>query len=295
MVRDVGDEGGIADKEWFAETLYPDIQQRFSIERILFRAQSDLQDLVIFENAEFGRMLALDGIVQTSERDEFCYHEMLAHVPIVAHGAARDVLIIGGGDGGALREVLKHPTVDRATMVEIDQNVIDTCREHLPSLSDGAFDDPRADIVIADGTRFVKETDRRFNVIIIDSTDPIGPAIPLFSDEFYADCRNILTDDGIVICQSGVSFEQPDEGRDTYRRLNALFDDAALYLTHVPTYGFGYMTLGWGAKTSRARLTPMAEIETRIAAADLSTRYYNAGIHQACFQLPGYIAELTAG
>ena len=278
-----------ATETWFSETLHPGFQQRFEISRILFRSQTDLQDLVIFENPYFGRILALDGVIQTTERDEPCYHEMLAHVPILAHGAAREVLIIGGGDGGALRDVLKHTSVDRATMVEIDRSVVDMCAEYMPSLSDGAFDDPRADIAIADGVKFVQETDRRFDVIIVDSTDPIGPAIPLFSDEFYADCRNILTEDGVVVCQSGVGFVQPDEARETYQRLDRLFEDAALYLTQVPTYAFGFMTLGWGSKSDRARKTDSAAIQTRFDAARLETRYYTPAIHAGCFGLPAYM------
>jgi spermidine synthase len=275
---------------WFSETLHPGFQQRFEISKVLFRSQTELQDLVIFENPHFGRILALDGVIQTTERDEPCYHEMLAHVPILAHGAAKEVLIIGGGDGGALRDVLKHDTVDRATMVEIDRSVVDMCAEYMPTLSDGAFDNPRADIVIADGVKYVKETDRRFDVIIVDSTDPIGPAIPLFSDAFYADCRNILTEDGVVVCQSGVGFVQPDEAQDTYRRLDRLFADAALYLTQVPTYAFGYMTLGWGANSDRVRKTDAATIQARFAAAHIETKYYTPGIHAGCFSLPAYMA-----
>lgn len=279
-----------ATETWFSETLHPGFQQRFEISKILFRSKTDLQDLVIFENPYFGRILALDGVIQTTERDEPCYHEMLAHVPILAHGAAREVLIIGGGDGGALRDVLKHRSVERATMVEIDRSVVDMCAEYMPSLSDGAFDDPRADIVIADGVKFAKETDRRFDVIIVDSTDPIGPAIPLFSDEFYADCRNILTGDGIIVCQSGVGFVQPDEALETYQRLDRLYDDAALYLTQVPTYAFGYMTLGWGANSARARQTDAATIQSRFDAARLVTRYYTPAIHAGCFSLPAYMS-----
>lgn len=279
---------------WFSETLYPDFQQRFEVTKILYESRTELQDIVVFENPRFGRVLALDGIVQTTENDEFCYHEMLAHVPILAHGAARNVLIIGGGDGGALREVLRHRTVERATMVEIDGGVIDMCREYLPGLSDGAFDDPRADVVIADGTAFVRDTDRRFDVVIVDSTDPIGPAVALFSDEFYGSCRDILTEDGIVICQSGVSFAQEDEAQDTYRRLDRLFADASLYITHVPTYGFGYMTLGWGANSTRPRETDSATIQQRFEAAAIETRYYTPGVHHGCFQLPAYMELLKS-
>ena len=275
--------------DWFAERLHSGFQQRFETSKVLYRSQTDLQDLVIFQNPFFGRILTLDGVVQTTERDEFCYHEMLAHVPILAHGAARNVLIIGGGDGGALRDVLRHRSVESAVMVEIDGSVVDLCRKHLPTLSAGAFDDPRAEIVIADGVKYVAETDRKFDIIIVDSTDPIGPSLPLFSDEFYGDCRSILTQDGIVVCQSGVSFVQHDEAKDTFGRLNRIFADAALYLTQVPTYAFGFMTLGWGANSPLARATDAATIRKRFEEARIETRYYTPGIHSACFNLPAYI------
>ena len=161
--------------EWFDETLHPEIGQRLSMDRVLFREKTGLQDLVIFENPRFGRVLALDGVVQTTEGDEFIYHEMLAHTPILAHGGVSRVLIIGGGDGGMAREVLRHASVKHLTMVEIDRGVVDMSREHLPSLSAGAFDDPRLELVITDGAKFVHETGDRWDVVIVDSTDPIGP------------------------------------------------------------------------------------------------------------------------
>ena len=274
---------------WFAETLHGSYEQRLEISDILYRSKSGLQDIIIFETPFFGKVLALDGIVQTTERDEACYHEMLAHVPILAHGDVREALIIGGGDGGALREVLRHGSVDRATMVEIDRTVVDICREHMPGLSDGAFHDPRCDLVIADGVKFVKETAHKFDLIIVDSTDPIGPSIQLFSDEFYTDCRNILTDDGIVVCQSGVSFVQEEEARDTLSRLTKIYADAALYVTQVPTYSFGFMTLGWGANSNRARSTDNATIRSRFEKAAFATKYYTPEIHAACFALPAYM------
>lgn len=277
---------------WFAETLYPDFQQRLSVSRIIHQEKTDLQELVIFENPRFGRVLALDGVVQTTERDEFCYHEMLAHVPILAHGEAKQVCIIGGGDGGALREVLQHPTVERATMVEIDAGVVELSREYLPTICQDAFDNPRADLVITDGLKFMQETDRIFDVIIVDSTDPIGPSIPLFGDAFYTDCRDHLSDRGILVTQSGVTYMQEHEARDTHARMKSLFADATLYLTQVPTYGAGYMTLGWGCRSEEPRQTPAAEIERRFATSGIKTRYYNPAIHMACFALPGYISRL---
>lgn len=280
--------------DWFTETLYPDFQQRLSISKILLRRKTEFQDLVIFENPRFGRVLALDGVVQTTERDEFCYHEMLAHVPILAHGAAKHVCIIGGGDGGALEEVLKHASVEKATMVEIDPGVVELSREYLPSICKDAFDDPRTDLVFADGLKFMKETGAVFDVIIVDSTDPMGPSLPLFSQEFYADCRDHLSKDGILVTQSGVTFMQEHEARDTHTRMDPLFADTTLYLTQVPTYGAGYMTLGWGCRGEGPRQTPLVVVEERFGAANIDTQYYTPEIHVASFALPNYIARLKA-
>ena len=276
-------------RSWFSETIHGTFEQRFEITKILYRSKTKHQDLLIFETPFFGRVLALDNVIQTTQRDEAAYHEMITHVPILSHGGVKDVLIIGGGDGGALRDTLKHRNVEHATIVEIDGSVVELCREFLPSLNDGAFDDPRAELIIADGLKYVKETERRFDLIIIDSTDPIGPSVPLFSDEFYVDCRNILSSDGIFICQSGVSFVQESEARDTKKRLSDVFEDSALYVTLVPTYAFGFMTLGWGGRSNMARSTDINTVRERFNDADINTQYYTPDVHAACFSLPGYM------
>ncbi|MEC8531954.1 MAG: polyamine aminopropyltransferase, partial [Pseudomonadota bacterium] len=152
---------------WYPETLHGSFQQRFQITEIIYQSKTEYQDLVIFETPFFGRVLALDNVIQTTERDEAAYHEMITHVPILAHGSVKDVLIIGGGDGGALRDVLKHSAIKKVTMVEIDRNVVELCQKFLPSISDGAFGDPRSELIIADGLSFVKETDQRFDLIIV--------------------------------------------------------------------------------------------------------------------------------
>ena len=274
---------------WYPETLHGSFQQRFQITEIIYKSKTEYQDLVIFETPFFGRVLALDNVIQTTERDEAAYHEMITHVPILAHGSVEDVLIIGGGDGGALRDVLKHSAIKKVTMVEIDRNVVELCQKFLPSISDGAFGDPRSELIIADGLSFVKETDQRFDLIIVDSTDPIGPSLPLFSDEFYSDCRKVLRPDGIFICQSGVSFVQKDEAQKTHKRLKDIYEDAALYLTVVPTYAFGFMTLGWGARSTTARSTDINTVCSRFNAANIDTHYYTPEIHIACFSLPAYM------
>ncbi len=276
---------------WFSETLYPDFRQLLQIDRIIYQGRTGFQDIFIFETPRFGRVLALDGVIQTSERDEFCYHEMIVHVPMVAHGAAKNVAIIGGGDGGALEEALKHP-VAKVTMVELDDSVVKLCREYMPSICGDAFDDPRTELVFMDGVKFVRETSQKFDVIIVDSTDPIGPGEVLFSAAFYADCRDCLTERGVLVTQSGVTFMQDDEARGTFARMDRLFEDAGFFITQVPTYGAGFMTLGWGCRSPVPRATAPDEIRRRVAALDLGARYYTPEIHAASFALPGYIEAL---
>ncbi len=281
---------------WFEEALYVrtcGYRQGFLVEREVARLKTEFQEMAIFESPFFGRVLALDGIVQTTERDEFVYHEMMAHVPLLAHGGARDVLIIGGGDGGVLREVLRHP-VERATLVEIDGGVVDFCRRHMPGLSAGAFDDPRTELLIVDGIRYVAETTRRFDLIIIDSTDPVGPGEGLFTDAFYADCKTHLNPGGLIVTQSGVPFFQPDELRTTVRRLRPLFADVACYLIAVPTYVGGLMALGWGSDDPALRGVGEEVLAERQRAAGIATRYYAPAVHRAAFRLPPFVAELLA-
>lgn len=277
--------------EWADETLYPFYRQSLSVDRLLYDSKTEHQRIRVFENARFGRVLTLDGIVQTTEGDEFIYHEMLAHVPILAHGSARRVLIIGGGDGGMAREVLRHRSVERVTMVEIDAGVVEFAKKYLPNLSAGAFDDPRLDLVITDGAAYVAETDERFDVIIVDSTDPIGPGEVLFTDTFYGRARERLAEGGILVTQNGVPFLQAEELTNTLRALDALFRDATCYLATIPTYAGGPMAFGWGTDGS-ARSTDLAELRRRAQASGIDFRYYTPEVHQAAFALPGYIQRL---
>lgn len=279
-------------EKFFKETLYDAVCQEFRIDKMYFEQKTDHQHLMIFHNAMLGRVMTLDGIVQTTEADEFFYHEMMTHVPILAHGKVSKVLIIGGGDGGILREVMKHEPIE-AVQVEIDQAVIDMARQYLPNHSAGAFDNPRATIIIDDGMNYVREcaekNQEKFDVIIVDSTDPIGPGEVLFTEDFYAHCKNCLNDDGIIVTQNGVPFFQIDEVKNTAERLGAHFDDATFYSVAVPTYYGGIMTLGWGSNNKQARKVDSNELEKRFKAAAITTRYYTAAIHQAAFALPQYI------
>jgi spermidine synthase len=279
---------------WFEETLHAGFRNKLAITEILHETKTDHQHLIIFVNPEFGRVLALDGVVQTTERDEFIYHEMLAHTPILAHGGAAEVLIVGGGDGGMLEEVLKHRGVTQVTLVEIDRTVIELSKTHLRSICGDAYEDPRTRVVIADGIDYVHETSDRFDVIIVDSTDPIGPGEVLFGEHFYEGCRRALNPGGILVTQNGVPFVQGGELRASLAILRRLFRDASCYRAAVPTYIGGEMTFGWAADDATRREVPLEALTERFAAAGIETRCYTPAVHKAAFALPPYIEALIS-
>ncbi|MGO3518598.1 MAG: polyamine aminopropyltransferase, partial [Acetobacter cibinongensis] len=224
-------------QHWIEETLYDSWGQRFRITKELARTKSPFQDIVVFESDSHGRVLMLDGVVQITERDEFVYQEMLTHVPLFTHGAPRSVLIIGAGDGGVLRRVLEHPGVEKAVMVEIDGAVIELSKKHLPSIAGDAWTNPRAEVIVGDGIDYVaKAADGSFDVIIVDSTDPIGVGEVLFTDSFYEHCARILTADGLIVNQCGVPFMQADELHETSVRRAKFFPHVSAYVAAVPTY-----------------------------------------------------------
>lgn len=277
---------------WFEETFYPRWCQRIRIEKVLHREQSAFQELLVFESVDFGRVLALDGVLQTTERDEFIYHEMISHVPLLAHGAARDVLIIGGGDGGTLEEVLKHRGVARATLVELDPQVIEVSRRWLPEISRGAFDDSRSEIVIADGVQYVGETDRRFDVIIVDSTDPVGPGEVLFGQSFYDRCHRCLRPGGVFVNQTGNTFGEDPALRDAQRRLRASFAGVGFFTAMLPTYFGGPFTFSFASDDPAKHGTRVAELRARDCPRGL--RHYSPEVHVAAFAHPRWLSEIAA-
>ncbi|MDA3859270.1 MAG: polyamine aminopropyltransferase [Roseovarius sp.] len=276
---------------WIRETLHPDYAQSLRVDEMLYDSETDHQRLKVFQNATFGRVLTLDDVVQTTEGDNFIYHEMMTHLPILAHGAVKRVLIIGGGDGGIAREVLRHRSVSHITMVEIDAGVVEFSKQYLPMLSQGAFDDPRLELVIADGSDFIRSTKGGYDVIIVDSTDPIGPGEVLFTETFYGQAKRALTSDGILVTQNGVPFLQGEELHNTMRAFKALFVDATCYLATIPTYAGGPMAFGWGTD-GPARATPLDVLQGRFDAAGISPEYYTPAVHLAAFALPGYVTRL---
>lgn len=278
----------------FEETLYDAHRHVFNVEEVYFEHKSEHQHIIIFHNSKFGRIMALDGVIQTTEKDEFIYHEMLTHVPILAHGAVKNVLIIGGGDGGILREVLQHKSVEKVTMVEIDGAVVEMCTKYLPNHSAGSFNSPRLNLVIADGADFVRTTKDKFDIVIVDSTDPIGPGEVLFRFDFYKACKDLMTPGGIIVTQNGVIFFQPDEVKNTARCFSKLFGGWTVYSAAVPTYIGGVMGFGWGTDNAELKKIPLETLQKRYAASGIKTRYYTPEIHKASFALPHYVNDLIA-
>ena len=282
---------------WFEERLYEDAgegsyAQHFKIDRILCDEVTKFQQIMIFETPFFGRVLALDGIIQTTERDEFSYHEMLAHVPIMDHGNVKNVLIIGGGDGGVLREVLKHEKIESVTLVEIDEKVIELCKLYLPRINSGAFDNLRVNILIENGFDFISTNHNLFDLIIVDSTDPSPSSKLLFSKEFFESCRACLAPKGILVNQNGVPFLQSDQFKNASNIIQRIFVYPSFYFVAVPTYIGGYMALGHFSDSNYHSID-IDKLIGRFEQTSLDTCYYNPDIHKSAFAAPNFIFNLT--
>jgi len=278
---------------WIYETLHEKLGVRtaYRVDRVLVETETEHQHLVLFENEAFGRVLMLDGATQLTTRDEFIYHEMMAHMPLFALGVARHVLIIGGGDGGVAREVLRHQSVERLVQVEIDQGVIDFSKEHLSDVCQTAFDDPRMHLVIADGFAYVGESEERFDAIIVDSSDPVGPAEVLYTLAFHERCKARLRPGGVLVTQSGNPFYQRQELVDSVANFARIFGDSRCFIAPIPTYVGGFFALGWASDDPSLWRQDEAVLAQRFAAAGLSTKYYAPAIHGAAFALPPYIGD----
>jgi spermidine synthase len=279
--------------DWLHETLYTGYQQAVRIDKLLYEGRTSFQEVRLLENAHFGRVLVLDGVVQTTERDEFFYHEMMLHPALCALESAEEILIIGGGDGGCLREALRHPSIRKAVMVEIDGEVVELCKTYLPSLSAGAFDNPRAELIIGDGAKFIEETaPGRFDAIIIDSTDPQGPGEVLFSHRFYGQCARALKPRGVLITQNGVPFMQREELRQSLAHFAQHFSLSGFLRVSVPTYACGDMALGWASQETNLAQSDSRKLARYIESIRLRTDYYNPDIHLGAFAIPNYLKRL---
>ena len=279
---------------WVAETLYAGWAQSFRVLGEVVCERSNYQEIRILDTSSHGRVMLLDGIVQITEADEFVYQEMIAHVPLIQHGAAKAVLIIGAGDGGVLRRVLLHQGVQQVTMVEIDEAVIRLAKRYLPSIGGDAWADARANVVIGDGIAYVAEAAAAsVDVIIVDSTDPDGPGQVLFTGEFYRDCARILTTGGLLVNQCGVPFMQPAELTASTALRRSVFTSVTAYLTNVPTYVGGPMALGIASNEPIAPLSlPTIVSRALEAGIESSSRYWSPSVHLAAFALPPFIERL---
>ena len=287
----------LPEKRWIPETLFDDLGFRmsFQVDRVLYELQTDHQHLILFEQPYFGKMLMLDGATQISKRDEFIYQEMMSHVPLFAHGNAKDILIIGGGDCGIAEEVLKHKEVKSLTQVEIDEKVVEFAKEHFPEFTEPVFADKRFTSVIDDGAKYVARTDRRYDAIIVDSTDPIGPGKILFGEKFYSGCRHCMKPGGVLVTQNGVPFFQKNELTATMSKFRRLFADASCYVAAIPVYVGGHMAMGFATNNKRLRRQPVKTIAERYRkAGSFTTKYWTPEVHVAAFAQPRFIADLVA-
>ncbi len=276
-----------AKPRWIDEEYQGIVRTGFRLKKRVFKGRSPFQAVEVVETAGHGKLLLIDGMTMVSERDEFVYHEMIAHVPLFLHPRPRRVLVIGGGDGGSVREVLRHRSVERCVLAEIDPLVVEASRRYLPSTA-AKLSDKRCAVKIGDGVAFVRETEERFDVVIVDSTEPFGPAKELFGPAFYKDVRRVLTEDGIVVSQAGSPFYEIATIKNLARLLKPVFPVVDAYLFTNLTYPGGLWTFTYASKGLR----PVRDFKpARVRAARLPLRWYNADVHAGAFALPQFLKD----
>lgn len=277
---------------WYSEHHTKNVKFSIKVDKQLYSGQSDFQRIDVFESREFGRFLTLDGYMMLTERDVFIYHEMLVHVPMSVHPDVKRVLVIGAGDGGILRELGHYPTIEQIDLVEIDGQVIDVCKQYLPKTACG-FDDPRVNVHIADGLKYVRTAQGTYDLIIVDSTDPFGPGEGLFTKEFYGSCYNALTADGIMVNQHESPFYEEDRlaMQRAHKRIVESFPISRVYQAHIPTYPSGHWLFGFASKTYHPIDDQQVEVFKRL---NIPTKYYNHQLHVGAFCLPNYVEELLS-
>ncbi len=275
---------------WVEEKLEDIAGQRYRVEESLFSGKSPYQKVDVVRTSGFGTMLLIDGLVMLSERDEFVYHDMIVHVPLFTHPNPKRVLIIGGGDGGTAREALRHKGVVYCRMIEIDGMVVDAAKRHLKQTSH-ALDDPRLNLTIEDGVKHLAETQEKYDVILVDSTDPIGPAKPLFGEGFYGNVHRALSEDGIVVAQGESPFYYPEEQRSIVASMKAHFPTVHAYNYNNLVYPGGLWTFMFASKG----LSPIRDFQPeRVKRSGLRFPYYSPAVHKAAFALPQFQLDALA-
>ena len=275
---------------WFSEFHTPDVKHSIRVTRHLYAKKSAYQQIDIFETPEYGRVLTLDGNVQLTERDEFIYDEMITHVPMAVHPCVRDVLVIGAGDGGVVRELTRYPQVEKIDLVEMDPQVVEVCRTYLPENA-CRLSDERVHIYYDNAQRFIRRCQNAYDLIIVDSTDPFGPSEGYFTREFYGICYNALREDGIMVNQQGSPFFKHDAEamQRSHRQIVRTFPISRVYQAHIPTYAAGYWLFGFASK----KYHPIDDFQaSRWEALHLDTRYYTVRLHVGSFYLPAFLEKM---
>ena len=277
---------------WYSEKHTPSVKFSIQVDKQLYSGTSRFQRIDVFESKEFGRFLTLDGFMMLTEKDEFIYHEMITHVPMAVHPSVKQVLVIGAGDGGVVRELTRYQSIEHIDMVEIDEQVVQVCKEYLSQTACG-FDDERVHIFYEDGLKFIRRCENRYDLIIVDSTDPFGPGEGLFTKEFYGNCYNALKEDGIMVNQHESPFYEDDAiaMQRAHKRIVESFQISRVYQAHIPTYPSGHWLFGFASK----KYHPVSDLRAKQwNELGLKTRYYNTNLHKGAFALPNYVEEMLA-
>lgn len=275
---------------WFTEDHSKDAKFSIRVEKQLYSGKSDFQRIAVFESKEFGKFFTLDSYIMITEKDEFIYHDMIVHVPMATNPAIKKVLVIGAGDGGTVRELVRYDSIEKIDMVEIDKLVVDVCKEYFPRSTSGLADE-RVNLYFEDGLKFVQEKVDAYDLIIVDSTDPIGPGEGLFTREFYKNCYRALKKDGILVNQHESPFYEnyAKSMQRAHKRIREFFPVAKVYQVHIPTYASGHWLFGFASKT----YDPVADLNSDAwNALNLETGYYNTEIHKGSFAIPNYVKKL---
>lgn len=275
---------------WFTEEHTDNVRFTMKVDKHIFSEQSPFQRIDFLNTYEFGRVFALDGIIMLTQRDEFIYHDMIVHVPMAANPDIKKVLVIGGGDGGSVRELTRYSAVESIEMVEIDQRVVECCRDFLPQTS-SKLDDPRVKLFYEDGIKFISTKHKEYDLIIVDSTDPIGPGEGLFTEAFYKNCFEALKDDGILVNQHESPYYENTASlmKRTHKRIKQFFPIAKVYQIHIPTYASGHWLFGFASK----KYDPVKDLDDKAwNSLGLETEYYNTELHKASFALPNYVIKM---
>lgn len=275
---------------WYTEEHTDKVRFSIKVEEQLFKGQSDFQRIDVFKSQEFGTFFTLDGLMMVTEKDEFIYHDMIVHVPMATNPNIKNVLVIGAGDGGTVRELTRYKSIEKIDMVEIDKMVVDVCKEYLPQTA-SKLDDERVTLYFEDGLKFVRTVENKYDLIIVDSTDPFGPGEGLFTKEFYGNCFKALKEDGILVNQHESPYyeEYAKSMKRAHKRIKESFPICRVYQAHIPTYPSGHWLFGFASKKYDPINSERVEEWNNLG---LKTKYYNTELHKAAFALPNYVKEM---